>query len=78
MTIEHLTQELMALPIDERVELAQALWQSVNEGLQPAPDEEAAAIADAKRRDAEMSAGVIAGRSHQQVMEAARRIIECK
>ena len=63
----------MALPLAERATLAQALWASIDDGL-PVTDEPTA-IADALRRDAEFSAGTVTGRTHAEVMEAARRAI---
>jgi len=77
MSIEQIDQ-LLSLPLAERVELAQALWQSIDE----APDidarqDEQAAVSEANRRDAELTAGTVGVRSHEQVMEAARRAIEC-
>jgi len=74
MSTEQLTAEAMALPLKERVSLAQALWESIDAGL---PDsDEAGAIADSIRRDEELSSGTATPRSHEQVMEAARRALE--
>ncbi len=63
----------MALPLAERTTLAQALWASIDDGL-PAQDEDSA-IADALRRDAELTAGTVTGRTHAEVMAAARHAI---
>ena len=65
----------MALPISERVSLAQALWQSINGGLEAANDRED--LAEAIRRDDEISSGVVQGRTHEEVMLAARRAVGC-
>ncbi|MGQ0762582.1 MAG: addiction module protein [Acidobacteriota bacterium] len=74
MSTEQLTAEAMALPLKERVSLAQALWESIDAGL---PDtNEAAAIAEAIRRDEELSSGAVKARSHEDVMDAARRALE--
>ena len=59
MTTEQLISDAMALPLSERVSLAQALWESIDAGL-PHADENAA-IADAVRRDAELSSGKVRG-----------------
>jgi hypothetical protein len=78
MSSEQLTQQLMTMPLSERVELAQALWQSIDEGLRPGTmDEEREAVEQANRRDAELASGEVVGRSHQEVMEAARRVLGC-
>ena len=61
----------MALPLAERVDLAQALWQSIDDGLRAG--EEWEAIQHAARRDAELASGATRGRSHEEVMREARR-----
>jgi putative addiction module component (TIGR02574 family) len=74
MSTEQLTAEAMALPLKERVSLAQALWESIDAGL---PDtDEAGAIAEAIRRDEELSSGALTPCTHEEVMDAARRALE--
>ena len=63
----------MALPLADRVSLAQALWQSIDAGL--ADSEEREAVREAVRRDQEISSGIVIGRTHEEVMQAARRAI---
>jgi putative addiction module component (TIGR02574 family) len=76
MSTKQLTAEAMALPIAEKVSLAQALWQSIDAGM---PDsDERAAVREAVRRDKELSAGTVVGLSHAEAMKAARRAIGCK
>jgi len=75
MSTEQLKEEVMSLPISEKVLLAQALWESINAGL--VDTDEQAAVGEAARRDQELSAGVASGRTHEQVMQAARRTIGC-
>jgi len=78
MSSANLTEQLMALPLPERVDLAQALWQSIDEGLRAgADDEEREAVGEAARRDAELASGAAVGRAHEEVMAAARRILGC-
>jgi len=78
MSNERLAQELLALPLSQRVDLAQALWQSINEGSGPdTADEERQAVAQARGRTADLASGAAVGRSPDNVMEAARRILEC-
>jgi len=74
MSTEQLIADAMALPLSERVSLAQALWQSIDSGLPEA--DERAAVKEAFRRDKELSSGLVAGRTHEEVMEAARRALE--
>ncbi len=75
MSTQQLTSEAMALPISERVSLAQALWQSIDPGLAAAKDRES--VAEAIRRDEELSSGAVQGRTHEEVMQAARRAVGC-
>jgi len=65
----------MALPLPERVSLAQALWESIDAGLPDINDR--AALTEAIRRDEELTSGEVAGRTHEEVMLAARRSLEC-
>jgi putative addiction module component (TIGR02574 family) len=76
MSAQQLASEAMALPIAERVALAQALWESIEGGLRDA--EETAVVQEAARRDAELTSGAVVGRSHETVMQAARRAIGCE
>ncbi len=76
MVTEQLTEQLMALPLAERVALAEALWESIDGSARGAGQEDDA-VALAMRRDAELSSGTAVSRSHEQVMEAARRVLEC-
>jgi len=69
-------QDLRRDPV--RPPLAQTLWQSV-EGLSEdnLAGEVNWAVEEAGRRDAELSSGAVTGRTHEQVMQAARRSIGC-
>lgn len=75
MSTQELTTEAMALPLSERVALAQALWQSIDAGLGDTSEREA--VKEAVRRDQELSSGAVVGRTHEEVMQAARRAIGC-
>jgi putative addiction module component (TIGR02574 family) len=75
MSAQQLTTEAMALPLSERVSLAQALWQSIEAGRPDADQDEA--VREAMRRDEGLSSGAVIGRSHEDVMEAARRALGC-
>jgi hypothetical protein len=72
---QQLFDEAMALPLSDRVLLAQALWQSIDAGLDAA--DEGVALQDSVRRDRELSSGGVTGRTHEEVMQAARRAIKC-
>jgi hypothetical protein len=76
MSTQQLIAEAMSLSLPERVSLAQALWESIDAGL---PDtDERDAIRQAIGRDQELSSGAVGGRSHEEVMQAARRAIRCE
>ena len=79
MSNDELTRDALALPLSERVELAQALWESIHERWElAATEDEKDAIAEAKKRDAELASGAVTGRSHEEVMAAAQRTLECR
>lgn len=75
MSTEQLIADAMALPLSERVSLAQALWESIEAGL--AETAESAAVAEAIHRDNELTSGRVSGRTHEEVMRAARRALKC-
>jgi putative addiction module component (TIGR02574 family) len=65
----------MSLPLDERVSLAQALWESIDAELVDA--DERSAITEALRRSGDLSSGKVRGETHEEVMEAVRQALEC-
>jgi len=75
MSTDQLIADALALPLAERVSIAQALWESIDAGLHDT--EEHAAVEEALRRDEELSSGKVTGRAHEEVMQAARRALEC-
>jgi hypothetical protein len=78
MQTDDLVRQLIALPLPDRVTVAQALWQSIDEGLATdAADDQQDAVQTALRRDEELSSGLRIGRSHEEVMEAVRQALQC-
>jgi hypothetical protein len=75
METPQLTEQVLALPLEARVHLAEALWQSIGEALRAGGEREA--VEQAARRDAELSSGAATGRTHEEVMQTARRAIGC-
>ena len=75
MSANELAAEAMALSLNDKVSLAQALWESINAGLGETAQE--SALTEAARRDGELSSGIVSGRSHDEVMQAAQRAIGC-
>jgi putative addiction module component (TIGR02574 family) len=73
MSTQELAAEAMALPLPERVSLAQALWESIGTGLADTDDD--SAVREAICRDEELSSGSATGRTHEEVMQAARHSI---
>jgi putative addiction module component (TIGR02574 family) len=76
MSTQQLIAEAMALPLAERVSLAQSLWQSIDADLVDTSEHDA--VRQAVRRDQELSSGAVVGRKHEEVMQAARRAIGCE
>jgi putative addiction module component (TIGR02574 family) len=77
MSTQQLIDEILSLPLPERIDVAQTLWESINEAPHTDADEREA-IEVAKRRKADLASGTVAGRSHEEVMIAARRAIGCE
>jgi putative addiction module component (TIGR02574 family) len=73
MSLHQLSTEAMALPLAERAALAQQLWASLDDGLST-PNEQSI-MAEVFQRDEELSNGTVTGRTHGEVMAAARRAI---
>jgi len=77
MSTKQLTREAMALPLAERIALAQSLWQSIEgQPVGKVADEVDWAVREADSRDAELSSGQAIGRTHEEVMRAARKALE--
>ena len=55
--------------------MAQRLWESIEQGVVDA--EEWQVVAEAVRRDEELTSGVAVGREHGEVMQAARQRLGC-
>lgn len=76
MSNDEVLKAAMTLPLVDRVILAQALWASIDEGLSSSDSADQEAVQQALRRDAELTSDETLSRSHEQVMHAARRILE--
>ena len=73
----NLAEQALLLPIEDRVVLAQQLWESLDEGdIESAIDGVSEAIAIAKERDAELTSGLVQALTHDEVMRMARQAIE--
>jgi putative addiction module component (TIGR02574 family) len=69
--LDSLTSQALALPFDDRVELAQRLWQSL-EGPVGVEDEFAK---EGYRRESEMEHGTVQTFSHEDVMRDANELL---
>lgn len=79
MNIDELTTHVLALSPSQRAELAQQVWQSLEDSqVVISPQAEAEAIEIARRRDAEIEDGEVETRSHDDVMKDARRSTKCE
>jgi putative addiction module component (TIGR02574 family) len=70
-------EQLLALPPADRFWLATALLESVDDGADFPSDHDPAFLAELQRRCAEMASNPEIGRSHEEVVEEVRRIVEC-
>jgi putative addiction module component (TIGR02574 family) len=67
--LDTLTTQGLSLPPEQRCELAQRLWLSVEAAI----DEEEELFAEIARRDAEMESGTFRTYTHEEVMRGARQ-----
>lgn len=75
---QSLLDRLLALPANERIAVAQAVWDSleVHERYCGTEDEEAF-IEELMRRDAELESGAVTPLTHEELMAAVRKDLEC-
>jgi putative addiction module component (TIGR02574 family) len=69
-SLDSLTNQCLALPLDQRLELTQRLWQS----LEGQVEEDEELFAEIERRDAEIESGAVMpipyGEAMQQIRES--------
>ncbi|MGC1274448.1 MAG: addiction module protein [Planctomycetaceae bacterium] len=73
-----ITKEALSLSPNERMDMALMLWDSLSDhdrGERDSVDPDL--IAEIRRRNAEMESGAVQGRSHAEVMAAARKALGC-
>ena len=74
--LTELTGQALSLPIAKRAELAQCLWESLQDVDPPKCDEsEADALKQASQRDQELENKTAVGQPHKSVIEAARKAL---
>jgi putative addiction module component (TIGR02574 family) len=76
MTTEDITRQILALPMEQRFEIVQAVWHSIDGRDATEEATEAEIVAEALRRDAEMDADPSVKRTYEEVRQAMRRPLE--
>jgi putative addiction module component (TIGR02574 family) len=76
MAVADLLREAKNLPTPERVALALAIWESLDEVTEIPEGDDPATRELARRRDAEMDAGKVTGHDHDEVIKAARQLLK--
>jgi putative addiction module component (TIGR02574 family) len=77
VSITQIKELALALPPEERADLAQSLWVSLNNHPLDVSEDETAFRQELLRRDQEMSSDPSSCFSHEEVMAEARRRIGC-
>jgi len=77
VSIAQLKELALALPPEERIDLAQLLWSSLDNHPPDITQDERAFQQELLRRDQEMSSDPSSCSSHEEVMAEARRRIGC-
>ena len=70
--LDSLTTQMLALPLDDRLELAQRLWQSLEGQL--SEDEEL--FAEIERREADVASGAVKPIPYDEAMRAVRESLQ--
>lgn len=76
MSITQIKELALALPPEERADLAEILWESVLPEF-PSETKDSDFVAELHRRDQEMSSDPSSCFSHEEVMAHAKRIAGC-
>jgi putative addiction module component (TIGR02574 family) len=71
-SLDSLTNQCLALPLDQRLELTQRLWQS----LEGQFDEDEELFAEIERRDAEIESGAVKPIPYDKAMQQIRESLQ--
>jgi len=71
MSTAQIKELALSLPDQERADLAQALWESLDASFFPVSEE---FLAELERRDQKISSGEVSCRTHEEVMAKAKRV----
>lgn len=77
--ISQLTQDALSLPLDDRIQLAQQLWASLEPTTDASVEDQESELLDlADRRDADLESGSVDGVSHADALAQARKSLGCE
>jgi putative addiction module component (TIGR02574 family) len=74
MSTAQIKELALSLPDQERADLAQALWESLDASFFPVSEE---FLAELERRDQKISSGEVSCHTHEEVMAKAKRVLGC-
>ena len=74
MSTAQIKELALSLSDEERADLAQALWESLDASFFPISDE---FLAELERRDQKITSGEVTCSTHEEVMAKARRVLGC-
>jgi putative addiction module component (TIGR02574 family) len=76
--VAELTREILALPAEDRREIARQIRGSLDNDDPVFDGSDRSLYAEIMRRDEELTSGTVQPRTHEEVMKAARRAIQCE
>lgn len=77
--LSQLTQDALSLPLDDRIQLAQRLWASLEPATDAGAEDQESDLLDlADRRDADLQTGSVKGVSHADALAMARKSLGCE
>lgn len=79
ISIAQLTKDALSLPLDERIQLAQLLWESVNaepESSQDARADEDELLSTLERRNSELENGTLEAVPYDQALNSLRKSLK--
>jgi putative addiction module component (TIGR02574 family) len=74
MSTAQIKELVLSLPAEERADLAQTLWESLDASFFPISEE---FLAELERRDQKIASGEVTCHTHEEVMAKAKRALEC-
>ncbi len=77
-SLSELTTCALALRTEERVQLAQELWESLHRSISSGTSVEVEALNESDLRDQALEQSVVTALTHEGVMAEARNALQCK